>query len=534
MKYKYILLTMVAAAFAFAFASCSEEDYSDKYADPSKVPTPSVDKLMTGVLYTGRDFVTPNYWRFFAFDNQDVGAIAQTWGMTTDAALYEGGFPPYIDEGWTKFQDVLSQFKLMEKYYLASSAAEQAKYKPYYLSAKTFMFQCLLQTLDCWGDIPYSESGQLPLTGKVVYPKKDDAKALYKMILDDLKTINGDFKTIIDSKMSISAESDYINDGNMGKWRKYANSIRLRAAIRLSIHGPSELTAQAVNAIKEIFNNPTDYPVVTGADDMIKVVNRRAGDFNWSRMEGSGDWRTCRLASKAMVDALDNDPRLPLIYDKVLGGGNEGKYVGVNTRDQSAAVSVAINGDNFGGTCQYSYVNETSFRENKNIEGYVVTPSEIAFYKAEAIVRGFVTGDEKAEFIRALRESVRLYANINDKSDAPSATLTRSPKVDMSRWTDETVKSWAEGKWGDTPANQLKAIYEQTWLHFGIINSLQSWNTIRRTGHPALHYPTVNSQKCPNVPQRFVVPQAEWTVNPNIEKENTPEAYYQKLFWANP
>ena len=530
MKYKYILLTIAAAVFTLG--SCSDEAYNEKYADPSKVSTPSVDKLMTGVLYTGRDYVTPNYWRFFAFDNQDVGAISQTWGMSVNAALYEGGFPPYIDEGWTKFQDVLSQFKLMEKYYLASSEAERNKYKVYYLTAKTFMFQCLLQTLDCWGDIPYSESGQLPLTGKLVYPKKDDAKTLYKMILDDLKTINDDFSAIIESKIAVSAESDYINDGKMDKWRKYANSIRLRAAIRLSSHG--ELTTQAVNAIKEIFGDPAKYPLVTGDDDMIKIVNRRSGDFNWSRMEGSGDWRTCRLASKAMVDALENDPRLPLIYDKVLGGGNEGKYVGVNTLDKEATVKAAIDGDGFGGTCQYSYVNETSFRENKNIEGYVVTPSEIAFYKAEAIVREFVTGDAKAEFTRALRESIKLYANINDKSDAPSTTLTRSPKVDMSRWSDATVNSWAEGKWGSSSADQLKAIYEQTWLHFGIINSVQSWNTIRRTGYPVLNYPTVESQKCPDVPQRFIVPQAEWTVNPNIEKENTPAAYYQKLFWAKP
>ena len=145
-----------------------------------------------------------------------------------------------------------------------------------------------------------------------------------------------------------------------------------------------------------------------------------------------------------------------------------------------------------------------------------------------------MTGDAKAEFTRALRESIKLYANINDKSDAPSTTLTRSPKVDMSRWTDVTVNSWAEGKWGSSSADQLKAIYEQTWLHFGIINSVQSWNTIPMLGYPVLNYPTVESQKCPDVPQRFIVPQAEWTVNPNIEKENTPAAYYQKLFWAKP
>ncbi|KAA6343878.1 hypothetical protein EZS27_008477 [termite gut metagenome] len=517
---KYSIITMIALA-VFTFCRCSDDAYSEKYADPSKVSTASVDKLMTGVLMAGRDYVTPNYWRFFARDNQDIGAIAQTWGMTVDAALYEGGYPPYADEGWTKFQQVLTQFKVLEKVYNELGDAEKTTFKPYYLVGKAFMYLTLLQTLDVWGDIPFSEAGLLPVTGEIVFPHLDDAKTLYTTLLDDLGTINDE----LSGSGSISASSDFINDGSAEKWIKLINSVRLRAAIRVSSQG--DLASKGEQIIKEILGNPAKYPVVTGSDDMIKLVNRREGDFNWSRLEGITDWRECRLASKAMLDALTGDPRLPLIYDKVLGGPNKDKYVGVDTHDTEAIVSALINGTGVeGNTCQYSYVNETSYRDNHNIEGYVVTPSEIGFYKAEAILKGLITGDAKAEFVKAIKESVDLYAKINANSDAPDATIGRSPKVDMSAWNDAAIEAFAASKW----QNNVQCIYEQLWLHCGIISSLESWNTIRRTGFPALYYPTVNSVKYPTVPQRYNIPQAEWTTNPNIE--NDVNAYQKVLFWA--
>jgi hypothetical protein len=516
---KYSIIAMFALA-VFTFCRCSDDAYNDKYADPSKVSEASVDKMMTGVLKAGSEFVTPNYWRFFAHDNQNVGAIAQTWGMSTGAELYEGGYPPYVDEGWPKFQKVLTQFKVLEKLYNELGDAEKIAFKPYYLVGKAFMYQTLLQTLDSWGDVPFSEAGQLPVTGEIVYPHTDDAKTLYTAILNDLGSISNE----LPGAGSVSSSSDYINDGEMDKWVKYVNSIRLRAAMRVSSQG--DLTGAGQQVIKEIFENPGTYPVVTGNDDMIKVVNRREGDFNWSRMEGITDWRTCRLASKAMVDALKGDPRLPLIYDAVQKGTNEGLYVGVDTHDSESVTNALIEGSNDNNECQYAYVNETSFRENHNIEGYVVTPSEIGFYKAEAIQRGLIAGDAKAEFVKAVKESVELYAAINAKSDAPGATLARSPKVDMSAWDDAAIEAFAASKWQDN----LPCIYEQLWLHCGIISSMESWNTIRRTGYPELYYPTVSSAKCPNVPQRYIVPQVEWTNNPNIPNE--PDGYQKVLFWA--
>ena len=524
MKFKCIVT--VALIAAVTFSQCTDEAFNKRYADPSRVGAASIDKMMTGVFMSGLDFIKNSYWRFFGYDTQNVGSISQTWGMYTGPELYEGGFPAYIDEAWPKFQQVLVQFKMTEKMYDDLDDVKKAIYKPYYYGAKVFTYQCLLQTLDAFGDTPFFEVGQLGTTGKIVYPKRDDAKTLYELILDDLGPIADEFAS---GKLKITGASDFINDGNMDKWTKYANSIRLRAAIRVSSQG--DLKTKGENVIKEILG-ASGNPLVTGADDMIKLIRRGEGEFNWDRMDGITDWRRCRLASKAMMDRLQGDPRMELLYDPVVAGPRKGQRVGVDTHDSRAVTAAYIEGSGVEGTpCQYSFVNETSFRENKNIEGYVVTPSEIAFYKAEAIQRSLVGGNAKDEFVKAVRESVKLYAGINAESTAPDPTLTRSPKVDMSAWSDDAIDAFASDKWDNT-ANKLQLIYEQLWLHCGIINSMQSWNTIRRTGYPELYYPTTTSIICPDVPQRFIVPASEWGINPNIEREEYPAAYYKKLFWA--
>jgi hypothetical protein len=519
-------------AATLMFSQCSDEAFNDKYADPSKVATASIDKMMTGVLMAGHEFVKNSYWRFFGYDSQNIGPVCQTWGSVTGPRIYEGGFSPYTDEAWIKCQKTLVQFKVLEKLYNELDEAKKEAFKPYYYGAKVFTYQCVLQTLDAFGDIPFSEVGQLSITGKVVYPKRDDDKALYEMIIDDLGVIGSEFAS---GNLKISAESDFINDGDMGKWTKYANSIRLRAAVRVSSQG--DLKAKGETVIKEILGG-TGKPVVRGTDDMIKLIRRGEGEFNWDRFDGINDgldyggWRNLRAASKAMIDRLQGDPRLELIYDAVHGGPKKGQRVGVDTHDSPAVTEALMAGTGVDNNiCQYSNLNEATFVDNKNTEGFIVTPSEIAFYRAEAIVRTLVSGDAKAEFVKGVKESVKLYAKMNTNSTASDATLARSPKVDMSAWTDAAIEAFASGKW-DSNSNKLEVIYEQIWLHFSIINSIQSWNTIRRTGYPALHYPTTTSLTCPNVPHRFIVPAAEWSVNPNIDREETPTAYYQKLFWA--
>jgi hypothetical protein len=541
---KISILLLAISTVLFTFNSCAEEDFTDKYLNPEKVTTTSVDKLFTGVLEKAGDFLRIGYGRFMVHD-QGIGKLAQSWGVRLDDELYNDGL--YMYETWGRYIGTATQYKVLKKEY---ETVGDESLKAYELCGRAVMYQTMLQALDEFGKLPYSEVGLYLNSGEMVYAHLDDPKELYELILDDLAVINRELPT--DDDAGIAAGTDWLNDGKMDKWHVYVNSLRLRAAIRLSNPNPGNtLTTQAETAIKDILNNPEQNPVVTGADNQISVKWHGTGNGWWNTITGYDNyaqWHSRNTASHAMIQRLDlngdalytpeeDDPRLPLIYDAVQGGPKKGQYVGINTRHTAAVVRENVTGVD--GVKQYCFVNERSFRDNRKMDSYVITPSEIAFYKAEAIIRFDVSGDAKAEFVRGVVESVKMYAKINAESDATGEAADRSPVVNMSYWTDARINAFAERIW-DAESNKLKIVYEQLWLHCSIFNAVETWNTLRRTGYPDdLYFPyTVDGPNCKVLPQRFIVPVSEYQRNKNMPDEDNHQVYtegkswWEVIFWA--
>lgn len=538
-------ILLVAGAATCLLNACAEEEFTDRYLNPAKVTSTSVDQLFTGELEKANEILRIGYGRFMYHD-QAVGKLAQAWGVAL-GSLYEGGM--YQTSIWDWHIGVVTQYRVLKKEY---EAAGDESLKAYELCGRAVMYHVMLQALDEFGKLPFSEVGLYPATGEMVYAHLDDTKTLYELIIDDLGAINNELPTA----GAIATMSDWLNDGDMSKWRKYVNSLRLRAAIRVSgaedyTNPDNSLKSKGEQVIKEILGDAGKHPVVTGVDDEIKVTPKGSGNGWWSSITGMDNYdqhsarntaahariQRLDLNGDSLYNDADDDPRLPLLYDTVHGGSKSGKFVGINTRDEAGDVSAGITGEK--GIKQYSFVNERSFRDNRRINSYVITPSEIAFYKAEAILRFSVAGDAKEEFVRGVRESVKMYAKINAESDAADPSAYRSPKVDMSYWTDDKINEFAEKLWNSDPSNKLKLVYEQLWLHCGIFNATECWNTLRRTGYPNdLYFPYVTGANVNVLLQRFIVPTSEVQRNKNMPDEDNRGAYtpgkswWEVIFWA--
>jgi hypothetical protein len=536
---------LAASAVLFTLNSCVEEDYTDKYLNPEKVTTTSVDKLFTGVLEKAGDFLRIGYGRYMTHD-QSVGKLAQAWGTRLDDECYNNGI--YMYDSWGRYIGVATQYKVLKKEY---ETGGDESLKAYELCGRAVMYQTMLQALDEFGKLPYSEVGLYLATGEMVYAHLDDSKELYELIMDDLSAINSE----LPSAGEVAANTDWLNDGDMGKWRIYVNSLRLRAAIRVSgaedYNNPDNtLKSKGEQVIKEILGNPGQNPIVTNADNQILVKWHGTGNGWWNTITGYDNyaqWHSRNTASKARIDRLDlngdglyspevDDPRLPLLYDAVQGGPKKGQYVGIDTHDRAADIAANVSGVD--GVKQYCFVNERSFRDNRKIDSYVITASEIAFYEAEAILRFGVSGDARAKFIDGVRESVKMFAKINAESDAAGEAADRSAVVDMSYWTDARINEFAARLW-DNETNKLKLVYEQSWLHDGIFNSVECWNILRRTGYPDdLYFPFVDQGDCKVLPQRFIVPTSEFQRNSNMPDENNygqyqaGKSWWEVIFWA--
>jgi hypothetical protein len=130
-----------------------------------------------------------------------------------------------VDGSYGRYIKVLTQYKLLKREF--ENAADQSVYKAYELCGRAVMLHVLFQTLDEFGKLPFEEIGLFPLTGEIVLPHLDDTKTLYQKVLDGLDEINSELA----AGGNISASTDWLNQGDMMKWRIYVNSLRLRCAI---------------------------------------------------------------------------------------------------------------------------------------------------------------------------------------------------------------------------------------------------------------------------------------------------------------
>ena len=510
---------LLICVLALAFTACSEDNYNEKYSNPSETTTVTCEKLMTGVFWRGCNYTFKGYYGVFGWESYAVSRYAQTLGFVNSTGRYEIGESYYADR-WNNFYNLLPQFRVLEKTYDELPDVAKSDYRVFLLLAKIYMIDHLVQISDAWGDIPYSKAGYLPITGNVAEarPLYDTAESIYEAMLDDLKAINNELSGMAVSSLASSYLNahDFFNNGNLTKWRKYCNSLRLRIALRVSSNG--SLTAKAQQVISEMLSNESQYPVVNNNDEITKGTPDETGFSAWARdpEQAYETWTgQFNRASDAMVKAMEGDPRIDVIFDK----NEEGNYQGIDMNTPLLEQSILFERGTY-----YSAYDSATFSRNRLIPGLTVSASEVSFAKAEAYQRGLAQGDAKAAFVKGIQQSVDFYYWLNSLS---------TYRLPVEKPDDATVIVFAEGKWEAT-TNKLEAIGVQKWLNYGILQPAHAWAEVRRTGYPALTFPVDNTaQTVKEVPNRFRYPKSEVDLNTeNYNVVKSKDNWTDKMFWA--
>ena len=531
MKKIYLYLCVLAAALYLG--SCADSEYSDKFDDPSKTTIAYCDKLMTGVFYTGRVYTFNSYWRMYTWDNTVIGVYAQTLGFANSPSTIYAANDSYADNRWTNFYNTLTQFRVLQNIYAGLSPDEQNKYRIFKNLAEVFIYDHLSQILDTFGDAPFEKAGYLAVTGDVAgsYASYDKATDLYSMMLDRLGELYTDIRSLngkLDAQAAASLPSqDFINYGDLNKWEKYCNSLRLRLAVRVASQGP--LSAKGKQVAAEILNG--NYPLVSGLDETIKLDSN---DKDPGAFFNPDDIRTGYIdqsrASQAMLDALtqavsdEYDPRLPIMYSKNAAG----EYKGLSTRETFAEqqVNMALQESQR----VYSRIDSTTVMYNTSFISPIFTAAEVDFLKAEAYRQGWANGDAKAAFVNGILHSTQFY--FAENAISPSAAGT---KMDIPN--NEVITAYAEKVW-NAATDKAEVIITQKWLNFGFMQPVQAWNEVRRTGYPQLYYPAdPTAQLLKSLPSRVRYPASERSnntanYNAQIDAMGGTDDAYIKMFWA--
>ncbi len=525
---KIISIIVFCLAAVCIFNACSDSEFDKRFPDPSKTDVVTVDKLMTGTFERGNLYTMPWYWRYYTFEIRQIGRFTQLMGFINGSGMYELT-EGYNNDRWIQFYKMLAQYRLLEDTWEKMPEADKAAYEIFKPVTRIFIYDHLHQLVDLWGDVPFTQAGYVGITADIEGSKApyDKAEDLYKLMLDDLKSINSFIAgfnptSLVGTKLR---EQDYINAGDLYEWRRYCNSLRLRIASRAAENGA--LTSEARSVISEIFSDPNTYPVVTSNDENIlikhqpptltAVETQHENGIRGGFESSSGYYNR---ASYTYIDALEGDPRLDVIYDK----NADGVYLGIDPKMVSTEQQNLFDRPTDQGGNAFSAVDTSTFSRNNRFPGVIVTAAEISFIRAEAIQKWGLSGSAEQAFKDAVSQSIEFYFHLNSEGDY---------RESLPKPSDADIESFATKKWSDYGSKE-EAIATQRWIHYGLVQMVQAWGEYRKTGYPELYFQTDNgSVDVKTPPARLLYTTNERNYNmDNYRAVQEKDGYYDKLFWA--
>ncbi|WP_178371487.1 SusD/RagB family nutrient-binding outer membrane lipoprotein [Cyclobacterium lianum] len=352
------------------------------------------------------------------------------------------------------------------------------------------------QVTDMWGDIPYTQAFLLD-EEDILSPEFDSQQVVYEKILAELKQAG----SMLDPNGMALGVGDFIYHGNISQWEKFANSIRLRVAMRMSSVAP-QAAAQVLN---EILGNPSSYPVFEdypdnaylhwpGVSSNIEPWRQRLG----TPTNKNDQYRTNYDLISLLKD-LD-DPRLPVYADRNQDNEFNGYRMGIGqTSDpMNAQANVSHIGDRFG-------YDDTGFSPFMNA-------AQVWFIKAEAFERGLVSGNSQ----EAYEKGIEVSLSENGVSPEMIDAYLQNPGV-----------AWSSGS-----STNLEKIRLQNWIAL-YKQSVEAWAEVRRTDVPLLDRVSNDYASNHNRPPfRMAYPANEIAHNQNFPSDvNEVDIFYGIQLW---
>lgn len=453
MKLKYI--SILSAAVLLSVTSC-KKDLLKINQNPNGSQTAQPDYLLTAATKATSD----TYWG--VANNMDASLLfVQYWSKIqyTDPDRYiyaSSAFEELWSTGYSKSIVNLNQIIKL------ADAQGNTNYKGVALVLRSWTFSLLTEA---YGNIPYKQATNID---QYLTPAYDSQKDVYFALLDDLKAA----QTALDPSGKAIA-GDVIYSNNIASWKKFANSLRLRIALRIADREP----ARAKQVLADIQAEGGSY--ISSNAETAQLVYLDSPNQN--PVSNLFDTRDDYRISKTIVDKLFalNDPRLSIYAAK--------------TQDATPQTYVGLpNGLLVGDASSYGFTKTskpgTYFRA-PHAPAVILSYAESLFDRAEAAARGFTTEDAASLYQQAVTAALAQYSIVT--ADITTYLAQPAVKYDAS--------------------NYKKSIGEQKWLAlFG--QGLEGWTEWRRLDYPQLQ-PAVAGTLNGKIPVRFIYPGTEQSLN---------------------
>lgn len=356
-------------------------------------------------------------------------------------------------------------FPIAYKAELTSDNVELARH--YYGITKILKVELMHRITDTYGPIVYSKFGKGESNS--VDTQKEAYTAFFADLDKGIEVLDAYLKS--GGNENAFDRHDMLNCQSISGWIKFANSLRLRLAIRISNVDKATAAAEA----KKALDNP--YGVLEKANETVQV----SGHGYTNPLYGVAGWGEVYMgASMASVLNGYHDPRLPKWFKKATLEGHTDEYIGV-----PQGVFMQEGDPNY--YSSYSQFNDVSGGETPAI---LMSAAEVWFLRAEAALRGYTNESVKTCYETGVQTSFTQWG-AGDASDylANDSDVPVSYKeyVPASGGKDMAPLITITTKWDEASSNEVKLerIITQKWLAC-FPESYEAWSEQRRTGYPRL------------------------------------------------
>lgn len=528
------LLQYICYAFAAAtiFTGCTKS-FKDYNTDPTGVTKDQADAdfyLLSIYLHQAQRFIIP----------QTTGDYQTGMNLSSDAyAGYLAAEAPFVSnsnnltynlvDGWNaRVWTLRYSFVMNPTYKTIELAAANPEYKDLDAFARIIRVSAMARVAEKIGPIIYSQYNIFNSDNFISYDKQED---VYPLFFKDLETAINTLKGLKTSAVSPQFKKCDLayTANNYDNWLRFANTLRLRLALRLAYIKPDLAKTQGEAALDPangglLADNSQNCFINLTVPHPLNVIG-----YEWSD--------TRMAAPMESIMGGYNDPRIEKYFEPSTDPVVAGQYKGIRAGIQIDAKA------------RYDAFSKVDFITRDRMQ--IMVAAEAWFLKAEAALRGWSNaGDAKTNYETGIARSFEMHgvadktANyINDATSKPKPYI--DPKAVTPGQNDVLTGSphlsTITIKWNDadTRARKLEKIITQKWIAL-FPDGEEAWAEYRRTGYPILFPVVVNlsAGAIPTIPgvRRLPIPIIEYNTNGGAAKAGEatlggPNTGATRLWW---
>ena len=380
-----------------------------------------------------------------------------------------------LQDGWNgtlwenTYAYIMPQIKRLED-------STRLKYPAVYAVTEILKVEVMHRVSDYYGPVIYTSFGNK----KMIY-LPDSQQDVYYRFLDDLKTAVG----ILENHVNLAGYTpefsrfDLLLDGKVESWIRFANSLRLRLAIRMAMADPDRARQEFVDAFADphgFFEEPTQQVAVTTDNEYTNPL----GEINrvWGEVY-------MNASMESILNGFD-DPRREAFFepcpDDVL----------LQDRDGRDSVRIPLKGQ-YRGIRQGTMFAHTLYSAlskiyvNVRTKPILMTAAEVWFLRAEAALRGWTTEDPGICYEQGIRCSFSQWQVPDVETYLQSDCRAADFEDAFTPGNNIKARCLVTPRWDDAASDEMKLerIITQKWLAV-FPEGCEAWAEQRRTGYPRL------------------------------------------------